>query len=239
MTQPMRALVVDDEDGPRSFFAETLRRDGYEVDEAATGDEALEQLREAFFALVLVDLRLGGRIDGLRVLEAARWRWPTTAVVIITAHGSLESAVAAIREGVDGYLVKPVEPAQLRQAVQEAVTRREAICRVQEQVAQAGVLHQGPFFIDVKKHIARIDDRALNLTPQEFALLKHLVENVDRTVPAKELVQTVRDYAPEYEFEARQIIKWYVHRLRRKVEPDPANPRYILNVRGIGYRLGP
>jgi DNA-binding response OmpR family regulator len=182
---------------------------------------------------------LGGRIDGLRILEAIRWRWPTTAVVIVTAHGSLDSAMAAIREGVDGYLLKPVEPAQLRQAVHEAIGRREAACSVQQQVEQATMLRQDPFSVDIRKHTAKMDDEPLELTPQEFALLTHLMQNSDRAVPAKELVQAVRDYAPDYQYEARQIIKWYIYRLRRKVEPDPSNPRYILNVRGVGYRLGP
>jgi DNA-binding response OmpR family regulator len=239
MDQTIRALVVDDEEGPRQFFAETLRRDGCEVYEAASGEEALEQLRESAFTLILLDLRLGGRIDGLRILEATRWRWPATAVVIVTAHGSLDSAMAAIREGVDGYLLKPVEPTELRQAVREAIERREATCRLLLQVDQATVLKHGPFAVDLKKHLATMADEPLELTPQELALLTHLMQNADRTVPAKELVQIVRDYAPEYQYEARQIIKWYIHRLRRKVEPDPENPRYILNVRGVGYRLGP
>jgi DNA-binding response OmpR family regulator len=239
MVEPLRALVVDDEKGPRLYFAETLRRDGFDVLEVASGEEALDQLRDVPFALVLLDLRLGGRIDGLRILEAARWRWPEAAVVIVTAHGSLESAMAAIREGVDGYLVKPVEPAELRQVVKEALARRKELCRAQQERKQASVQSHGPFLVDLKKHLASQNGNALDLTPQEFALLKCLIQNADRTVPAKELVQAVRDYTPEYEYEARQIIKWYIHRLRRKVEPDPGNPRYVLNVRGIGYRLGP
>ena len=99
MAETVRSLVIDDEDTVRFFMAETLKRDGHEVTTARNGEEALERLRENPFDLALVDLKLGGRIDGLRVLEAIRWRWPSTAVIILTAHGSLESAVAAIREG--------------------------------------------------------------------------------------------------------------------------------------------
>ena len=73
------------------------------------------------------------------------------------------------------------------------------------------------------------------MTPQEFKLLAHLVQNTPRVVPPPELVQVVRGYDPEYPHEARQIIKWYIHRLRRQIEPDPSKPRYILNVRGVGY----
>jgi DNA-binding response OmpR family regulator len=96
----------------------------------------------------------------------------------------------------------------------------------------------GPFFVDLKKHLATLNGQPLELTSREFALLAHLIQNVDRVVPAEELVWVVREYKPEHAYEAQEIIKWYIHRLRRKVEPDPADPRYILNVRGVGYRLG-
>ncbi len=238
MTEAIRALVVDDESGPRLFFEETLRLEGHDVTSAGSGEEALERLRDATFDLILLDLRLGGRIDGLRVLEAVRWRWPNTAVVILTAHGSLESAMAAIREGVDGYLLKPVEPAQLREAARDALKRRKDLRQLREEVDQAHILRQGPFWVDLKKHMATLNGDPLELSAQEFSLLTYLMEHADRTSDPKELVQAVRSYEPEYMHEAREIIKWYVHRLRRKVEPDPSNPRYILNVRGVGYRLG-
>jgi len=238
MTEAIRALVVDDERGPRLFFEETLRLEGYDVTSASSGEEALERLRDVIFDLILLDLRLGGRIDGLRVLEAVRWRWPNTAVVILTAHGSLESAMAAIREGVDGYLLKPVEPAQLREAARDALKRRKELRQLREEVTQAHILRHGPFWVDPKKHIATLKGDPLELSAQEFSLLTYMMENADRTIDPKELVQAVRSYEPEHMHEAREIIKWYIHRLRRKVEPDPSNPRYILNVRGVGYRLG-
>jgi len=130
MPEPVRTLVVDDEKGVRFFLEETLRRAGHEVVAATSGEEALERLRETPFDLALVDLKLGGRIDGLRVLEAVRWRWPATAVVILTAHGSLDSALAAIREGVDGYLLKPVEPDEVRLVAQTALERRRGLARL-------------------------------------------------------------------------------------------------------------
>ena len=102
MEEQIRTLVVDDDEGVRFFVGETLRRVGHSVMEASTGDEALERLREGAYDLVVLDLKLGGRLDGIRVLEAAKWRWPEAVVVILTAHGSLESAISAIREGVGG-----------------------------------------------------------------------------------------------------------------------------------------
>ncbi|MFL7794963.1 MAG: response regulator, partial [Anaerolineae bacterium] len=100
MAELIRTLVVDDEERVRYVLEETLRRVGHVVVTASSGEEALDLLRDTSFDVAVVDLKLGGHVDGLRVLEALRWRWPGTAVVILTAHGSLESALAAIREGV-------------------------------------------------------------------------------------------------------------------------------------------
>lgn len=236
MDKTVRALVVDDEPGIRFFLQETLAYAGYQVVTAASGEEALERLRDEPFQIVILDLRLGGRVDGLRVLEAVKWRWPDSVVIILTAHGSLESALAAIREGVDGYLLKPATAEEVRRAVQEALARRGR-CLQPEEAAPA-VLTHGGLFLDAAKHEATLNGRPLDLTPREFALLAHLMRNVGRVVPVRELVRVVQGYEAESEWEAREVIKWYVHRLRRKVEKDPAHPRYILNVRGVGYRLG-
>ncbi len=238
MTAPLHTLVVDDEHGIRFFLEKTLEKDGHKVETAADGEEALEKLRDTRFDVLLLDLKLGGRTDGLRVLEAVKWRWPSTVVVILTAHGSLESAQAAIEEGVDGYLLKPVEPEDVREAVQEALDRRKRLVESQvEEEAQKKFLQQGPFFIDRKKYLATFQGEQLDLTRREFELLAHLIENAERVVPPPELVQVVRDYTPETLDEAREIIKWYIHRLRLKVEPEPSEPRYIINVRGVGYRF--
>lgn len=235
MAEQVHALVVDDEEGIRFFLEETLRRAGHVVTTASSGEKALDRLRETPFDLVVLDLKLGGRVDGLRVLEAVRWRWPETVVVILTAHGSLESAMAAIREGIDGYLLKPVEPDELRKAVQEALDRGKRMARIQDQEAQ--FLQRGPFCVDLKKHLVTSNGQPLDLTTREFTLLVHLMQNAHRVVPPRELVQVVGQYESVDLYEARQIVKWYIHRLRRKVEPDPSSPRYILNVRGVGYRF--
>jgi DNA-binding response OmpR family regulator len=235
MAELIRALVVDDEERIRYFLQETLRRVGHIVVTASSGEEALDLLRDTSFDVVVVDLNLGGRIDGLRVLEAIRWRWPGTAAVILTAHGSLESAMAAIREDVDAYLLKPSKPAEVRQAVQEALERRKK--RGQAQGAEGRVIRRGGFFVDLEQHLATRDGQPLDLTPQELKLLTHLLQNTPRVVPPLELVQVVRECELEDPYEAQQIIKWYIHRLRRQAEPDPSDPRHILNVRGVGYRF--
>ncbi len=238
MAEQVHTLVVDDEEGIRFFLKETLTRAGHVVVTASNGEEALSQLRETAFDLVMLDLMLGGRVDGLRVLEAVRWRWPETVVIILTGHGSLESAMAAIREGVDGYLLKPVEPQQLRQAVQEAMDKRKMLARLREARQKDELLRRGPLHVDLNKHLVTMEGRTLELTPREFRLLVHLMRNSHRVISPKELVWVVQEYECENLYEARRIIKWYIHRLRRKVEPDPSRPRHILNVHGVGYRFG-
>ena len=237
MAEQVRTLVVDDEQGVRFVLEQALRTEGYEVAKAANGEEALEHLRNTHFDLAIVDLRLGGRVDGMRVVEAVRWRWPGTAVIILTAHATLDSALAAIREGVDGYLVKPVDLDEVRRSVGEALERRKSLAASTAAPEEDQHLEYGPFWLDMERYAATCAGRPLDLTPQEFNLLAYFVQNPHRVISPKELVRVVRDYEAQDMAEARDIIKWYVHRLRQKVEPDPSDPRYILNVRGVGYTL--
>jgi DNA-binding response OmpR family regulator len=236
VAEVIRSLVVDDEERIRFILQEALERAGYIVATAASGDEALDILRDTSFDVAVVDLNLGGQVDGLKVLEAIRWRWPATAVLILTGQGSLDSAIAAIREDVDDYLLKPVRPRRVRQAVQRALEKRSSALS-EGQVQEQRVIQRGSFFVNLDQHLATKDGQTLDLTPQEFDLLIHLMQNAHRVVPPPELVQAMRDYEPDSLHEARQIIKWYIHRLRRQVEPDPSSPRHIINVRAVGYRF--
>src|SRR5512136_1992494 len=127
MPEMVRTLVVDDEDRIRFTLREALQRVGQVVMTASSGEEALDMLRDNAFDAAVVDLNLGGRVDGLKVLEAIRWRWPAMAVVILTAHGSLASAIKAIQENVDDYLLKPARPEEVRQAVQHALERHREV----------------------------------------------------------------------------------------------------------------
>jgi two-component system response regulator RegX3 len=237
MVDLTRTLVVDDEERIRFFLTETLERAGHVVTAVASGEMALDRLQDTAFDLAILDLKLGGPVDGQRVLEAIRWRWPATVVIMLTAHGSLESAVDAIQEGVDGYLLKPVRPADVRRAVEEALYRRQKLLEAEQEITGEHLLQRGPFSVDLERHEATFEGQSLNLSPRDFTLLVHLMQNAPQVVGPKELVRVVRQYEPDHMHEAREIIKWYIHRLRTKVEPDPANPRYILNVRGVGYRF--
>ncbi len=231
-------LVVDDEKNIRFFLKEALQQVGYHVTTAVNGEDALAQIRETSFDLAILDLNLGGRVDGLRVLEAVKWRWPGTAVIILTAHGTMDSALAAIREGVDGYLLKPVETLEVRQAIHEALTRRQQMGQPAAATDTKDVLQWGDLLVDQKKHQAVLNGRLLNLTPGEFKLLTYFMQNARRALSPQELVSVVHEYDSDDTREAREIIKWYIYRLRQKIEPDPTEPHYVLNIRGVGYIFG-
>jgi DNA-binding response OmpR family regulator len=233
--EAVRTLVVDDEAGIRFFLQEALHKAGYAVTAASSGEEALKQLEESPFDLIVLDLILGGRVDGQRVLEAVRWRWPETVVVILTAHGSFESALAAIDEGVDGYLLKPAKQAEVLQTLEAALERREKQVRRSTMSQPERLLERGPFSFDLQAQQFTLRGQPVALTPNETRLLVYLMQNARRVISAKELVRAVLQYDVDSLHEARQIIKWYVHCLRRKVEADPSSPRHILNVRGVGY----
>lgn len=232
----IHTLVVDDESGIRFFVEETLHRSGHDVVSAKSGEEALKILRDTPFDLVVLDLKLGGKVDGIKVLEAVRWRWPDTSVIILTAHGSLDSAVSAIDYGVDKYVQKPLTPKELREVVEEVLAKHKKE-RINSEVDGQNKFVKGIFEVDEGLHKVKKDDDLLDLTPSEFNLVVHLLRNDDRVISPEELVEVVRGYKPDDIIEARQIIKWYIHRLRQKVETDSSHPEYILNVRGVGYRI--
>jgi two-component system KDP operon response regulator KdpE len=233
----IQTLVVDDEQNVREFISEALERVGHTTTQAKNGEEALDILRDQFFDLAVLDLNLGGKTNGLRVLEAIRWRWPETAAIILTGQGSLESAMQAIREGVDIYLLKPVVTADLRKAAEEAIEKRRQYFDRKADEASQPVLESGPVCIDVDKRLTRVNGNEVTLTPREFALLVHLVKNSHRVVPPKELAQVVGEFTPDSQYEARQYIKWYVHELRKKIEKDASNPELIATIREGGYRF--
>jgi DNA-binding response OmpR family regulator len=236
MAETTHLLIVDDEESIRFTLKEALQRHNYAVTTAASGEEALNLLRETVFDAAIVDLNLGGRVDGLRVLEAIRWRWPDMAVIILTAHGSLESAIAAIREHVDDYLLKPARPSEVHQALQRALNRRRSQ-RCPEEPPKQNIIQAGDFFVDLDQHLVTRAGQPLKLTPSELRLLVHLMRNKHRVVQPMELAQVAQGYSPQDPYEARQIVKWYIHRLRQRIEPDPSNPRHIVSVRGVGYRF--
>jgi DNA-binding response OmpR family regulator len=257
-----KILVVDDEEVTRLSLAEILSLEGYQVATARSGEEALQKLEEEAFDLVLADLVMK-EVDGLQVMEAAKKLSPETVVIMLTAYGTLESAIQAMRRGAYDYLIKPCGAQEIVDSVESGLDRqrqqrrrKELVTRVEEmlralkaeedeipisasrgdQLKRARFLQCGGIIVDLQKHIATLHGQLLNLTPTEFRLLACLMGKADQVLSCQELVREVQNYDCD-ELEARDIIRVHVRRLRKKIEPDPANPQYILNVRGVGYML--
>jgi two-component system KDP operon response regulator KdpE len=257
-----KILVVDDEEATRLSLAEILSLEGYQVTSARSGEEALQKLEEEAFDLVLADLVMK-EVNGLQVMEAAKKLSPETVVIMLTAYGTLESAIQAMRQGAYDYLIKPCGAREIVASVESGLARqrqerrrKELVTRVEEmlralkaeedeiptsvsrsdQLKRARFLQSGGIIVDLQKHVATLHGQLLNLTPTEFRLLACLMRKADQVLSCQELVREVQNYDCD-ELEARDIIRVHIRRLRKKIEPNPANPQYILNVRGVGYML--
>ncbi|MBC7249012.1 MAG: response regulator transcription factor [Anaerolineae bacterium] len=263
MSEAAKILVVDDEQSVRLSLAELLSMEGYQVTTASSGEEAVRYLKESSFDLTLLDLIMPG-MGGLEVMEIARRIAPDTVIIMLTAHGTLESAIGALRQGAHDYLLKPCAVDDILTSVKAGLEKRKKETRgkelvvAMEQTIQAlkdvhGIPSSQPttvqeeekaeeerfvqargIIVDTHKHVATMDGQPLNLTPTELRLLACLIANADKVLSSRELVKAVQNYDCREE-EARSIIRVHIRRLRRKIEPDPRNPRYIVNVRGVGY----
>ncbi len=257
----IRILVVDDEAAERITLGEVLRLEGYHVTLAASGEQALAIVRqEPVFDLAILDLRLPG-MDGLQVLDGIRRISSETIVILITGYGTLETAVQALRKGAYDFLLKPSPVEEVLVAVRRALSelkagrhRRQLISQLQntlqalvattdglmgvEALSELGkddsATVVGDIQIDKAKHLVTYRGQPVELTPTEFRLLECLVSRAGEVCTPQDLVRCAQGYDTDA-WGARSIVRVHIRRLRRKLEPDPENPRYILNVRGVGY----
>ena len=257
----IRILVVDDEAAERITLGEVLRLEGYHVTLAASGEQALAIVRqEPMFDLAILDLRLPG-MDGLQVLDGIRRISAETIVILITGYGTLETAVQALRKGAYDFLLKPSPVEEVLVAVRRALSelkagrhRRLLISQLQNTLQALvattdglmgvealsglekddGATVVGDIQIDKGKHLVTYRGQPVELTPTEFRLLECLVGRVGEVCTPQDLVRCAQGYDTDA-WGARSIVRVHIRRLRRKLEPDPENPRYILNVRGVGY----
>lgn len=260
MTKSTKVLVVDDEPTIRETLAEMLRTEDREVVTAASGEEALALLQDEIFDLMLLDLIMPG-LDGLQVMEKALKIAPNTIIIMLTAHGTLPSAIQAMRHGAHDYLLKPASAPKIMASVEEGLRRRQEALRKQELVRKmeevlkelatgdlavpevepepeperlVRFLQARDIIVDLHRQIVLARNEPVNLTPTELRILTTLIQRSDEVIGARELVQEVQGYDCE-EFEARAIIRVHVRRLRKKIEENPEDPHYIINVRGVGY----
>ena len=219
-------LVVDDERKIVTVLKGYLERAGFRVASAYDGQMALTTFRHARPDLVILDLMLPG-IDGLDVCRTLR-RESTVPIIMLTARAEEADRLIGLELGADDYVVKPFSP-------REVVLRVRAILRrVEGEVAASEVLQAGGITLDLAAHQATVAGRPVELTPMEFELLAVLVRSPGRTFSRAQLLQQIQDN-PLEGFD--RTIDVHIRNIRAKIEPDPKNPRYILTIYGVGYKL--
>jgi two-component system KDP operon response regulator KdpE len=230
-TRRRRILVVDDERGILVYVGANLRQQGYEVVTAQDGRQALEAAALRPPDLVILDLAMP-ELDGFETLGRLR-EWTRAPVLVLSAHADEVGKVRALDLGADDYLTKPF-------SVQELLARvRVALRRVDTYGAPAGgpALDLGgpaALVVDLARRVVTRGGEEVHLTRTEYELLAYLARRLDRVVGQRELLQGV--WGPEYGSES-DYLRTFVRQLRKKLEPDPANPSYLLTASGVGYRL--
>jgi DNA-binding response OmpR family regulator len=223
-----RILVVDDEERMVRFIRLNLEHDGFRVSEAFKATEALEKLRSTLPDLVLLDVMLPD-IDGFEVLRMIR-EVSTVPVIMLTAKGEEDDRVKGLELGADDYVTKPFSPRELVSRVR-AVLRRDEIASG----ASHGLIEVDERLkLDFDRHEVWVEGKLINLRPTEYRLLYHLVQNAGWVISHDQLLANVWGY--EYRDEPHYV-RLYINYLRKKIEEDPSNPKYILTERGIGYRF--
>jgi DNA-binding response OmpR family regulator len=233
-------LVVDDEPVARQSLSEILRLEGYAVNSVPNGQAAVEYVRTHPIELIIVDLRMPG-MDGLEVIQVVNQISPETEVILLTAFGTTESAIQALRLRVHDYLLKPAPPSQVVNSVKKGLARREARLKARGGTATMEVddgaleitLKDGTH-IDLSRRQVRKKDQVIHLTPAEGRLLRVLIENPGRVYSHRELVLLVQGYDTSQR-EAPEILRPLVSRLRHKLEAFPSLSDRVVSVRGTGY----
>jgi DNA-binding response OmpR family regulator len=234
-------LVVDDEPVARQSLTDILKLEGYIVASAPNGHAAVEQVRLHPVDLLIVDLRMPG-MDGLDVVQVVNQISPETEVILLTAYGSTETAIQALRLRIHDYLLKPASPAQVIQSVKKGLARRAARLRAKSgsggeldiEDAQTQFTLQDGTVVDLSRRQIRRKDRIEHLTPAEGRLLRILMENSGKVFSHRELVLLVQGYDASQR-EAPEILRPLVSRLRHKLEAFPLLNNRVASVRGTGY----
>jgi two-component system response regulator RegX3 len=222
-------LIVEDEESFADPLAFLLRKEGFTAALAGTGQEALEEFDRNGADIVLLDLMLPG-MSGTDVCKALRQR-SAVPVIMVTARDSEIDKVVGLELGADDYVTKPYSARELIARIR-AVLRRGG--ESEELLPQ--VLEAGPVRMDVERHVVTVDGAEVSLPLKEFDLLEYLLRNVGRVLTRGQLIDRVwgADYVGD-----TKTLDVHVKRLRAKIEPDPGAPRYLVTVRGLGYKFEP
>ena len=222
-----KVLVLEDEANIRGFIVINLRRAGYEVIEAESGEEALEKLKaQKDIRVALLDVMLPG-IDGFEVCRRLRAHDATIGIIMLTARSQEMDKVTGLMTGADDYVTKPFSPAELTARV-DALMRRSGMAE-----EMSGQLTQPPFVLNTRNRTLEKDGRRIKLTQMEYAIMKMFMENPGKALSREEILDLVwgRDYFGEL-----KIVDVNIRRLRLKIEDNATNPTYITTVWGYGYK---
>jgi DNA-binding response OmpR family regulator len=233
-----RILIVDDEEIARISLADILRLEGFEIQTAGSGQAAIDLLRSQTFDVMILDLKMPG-MGGLDVLRAIVDSLPQLKVIVLTAHGSMDTAIQALRFRVHDYLLKPALPGQIIDSIESALASKDAV-----QVSELSSSSKNPRYfklragieLDTNKRTITWDDGNLNLTPTEARLMIVLLEAAGQMITHAELVLSCQGYKVNNE-EAAKILRPVVSRLRQKLTVLPGWDEWIKNIRGAGYVL--
>ena len=218
-----KVLVLEDESSIRSFIVINLRRAGYEVVEAETGEEALEKLKQhTDVRVALLDIMLPG-IDGFEVCRRIR------GIIMLTARSQEMDKVTGLMTGADDYVTKPFSPAELTARV-DALMRRSGGAAV-----DAGEIDQPPFLLNTRNRTLEKNGQRIKLTQVEYSIMKMFMENPGKALSREEILDLVwgHDYFGEL-----KIVDVNIRRLRLKIEDNATNPTYITTIWGYGYKWG-
>ncbi len=223
-----RILVVDDEPRMRRFVRMNLDLEGYDVIEADNGLVALNKVRDELPDLVLLDVAMP-ELDGFETLEHIR-EVSAVPVIMLTVKSDEDDRIRGLDLGADDYVTKPFSPRELLSRIRAVLRRVEP---AKSSVEEPLVVDQD-LQIDFPRRTVIARGEHIKLRPTEYRLLSHLIDNAGWIVPQETLLAKV--WGPEYR-DDNQLLRLYITYLRKKIEPDPANPRYILTERGVGYQF--
>lgn len=222
-----RVLVVDDEPQIRRVLRATLTEEGYEVDDARTGEDALRAVREHRFDLILLDINMPG-MGGIEACRQIR-QSSEVAIIMLTVRDSEEDKVAALDAGADDYVMKPFSMPELLARIRAAMRRLPTSADV---VAEVVRLDELEINLATRRVISK--GKEVRLTPKEFELLQFFLANPNIPIPHTRLLQAV--WGPDYGDQV-EYLRVFVNQLRKKIERDPSRPKFLLTEPWVGYRF--
>ena len=225
-----KVLILEDEVNIRSFVVINLKRAGYQVIEAGTGEEALEKLQKnPDIGVAILDIMLPD-IDGFEVCRRIRATSKQIGIIMLTARTQEMDKVTGLMTGADDYVTKPFSPAELTARIDALFRRLGGDTQVSSEL-----LSQGPFVLNLRNHTLEKDGNRIRLTQVEYAIMKLFMQNPGRALSREDILFAV--WGREYEGELK-IVDVNIRRLRLKVEDDATTPTYITTVWGFGYKWG-